>query len=161
MEDHSKRTGSHRAPRESSGTGRSHTQRRRLQAQNNLLTGGRAEKVDLEADLRPGEHTGENQEPPTTLSFSEDHLVRGRQRLQGATLATNPGTKPQLAEEGQGAQDNPRPAARAAEATLNPNMGQGRTLEGAKDNQSSRTQGGPSGNTPGGTGRAETLQTGA
>ena len=32
-EDHSKRTGSHRAPRESSGRGRSLTRRRRLQAQ--------------------------------------------------------------------------------------------------------------------------------
>ena len=159
MEDHSKRTGSHRAPREPSGRGRSLTRRRRLQAQNNLLTGGRAEKVDLEADLRPGEHNGENQEPPTTRSFSEDHPVRGRQRLQGASLATNLGTKPQLAEEGQGTQDNPRPTARATEATLNPNMGQGRTLEGAKDNRSSRTRGGPSGNTPGGTGRAETPQT--
>ena len=158
MEDRSKRTGSHRAPRESSGRGRSLTRRRRLQAQNNLLTGGRAEKVDLEADLRPGEHNGENQEPPTTLSFSEDHPVRGCQRMQGASLATNLGTKPQLAE-GQGAQDNPRSAARAAKATLNHNMGQGRTLEGAKDNRSSRTQGGPSGNTPGGTGRAETPQT--
>ena len=159
MEDHSKRTGSHRAPRESSGRGRSLTRRRRLQAQNNLLTGGRAEKVDLEADRRPGEHNGENQEPPTTRSFSEDHPVRGRQRQQGASRVTNLGTKPQLAEEGQGAQDNPRPTARAAEATLNPNMGQGRTLEGAKDNRSSRTQGGPSGNTLGGTGRAETPQT--
>ena len=27
---------------------------------NNLLTGGRAEKVDLEADQQPGEHKGEN-----------------------------------------------------------------------------------------------------
>ena len=79
-EDHSKCTGSHRAPRESSGRGRSLTRRRRLQAQkNNLLTGGRAEQVDLEADLRPGEHNGENQEPPTTRSYSEDHLVRGCQ----------------------------------------------------------------------------------
>ena len=94
----------------------------------------------------------------TTRSSSEDHPVRGHQWLQGASLATNLGTKPKLAEEGQGAQDNPT-AARAAEATLNPNKGQGRTLEGAKDNRSSRTYGGPSGNTPGGTGRAETPQT--
>ena len=131
MEDHSQRTGSHRAPRESSGRGRSPTQRRRLQAQNNLLTGDRAEKVDLEADLRPGEHNGENQEPPTTRSFSEDHPVRGRQQLQGASLATNLGTKPQLAEGGQGAQDNPRPATRAAEATLNPNKGTGKITGGS------------------------------
>ena len=40
---------------------------------------------------------------------------------------------------GQGTQDNPRPAARVEEATLNPNMGQWRTLEGAKDNLSSST----------------------
>ena len=52
---------------------------------NNLLTGGRAEQVDLEADLRPGEHNGETQEPPKTRSFSEDQPVRGRQRLQGAS----------------------------------------------------------------------------
>ena len=109
MEDHSKRTGSHRALRQSSGRGRSLTQRKRVQAQNNLLTGGRAEKVDLEADQRPGEHKGENQELPMTRSSSEDHPVRGRRWLQGASLATNPGTKPKLAEEGQGAQDNPRP----------------------------------------------------
>ena len=61
---------------------------------NNLLTGGRAEQVDLEADLRPGEHNGENQEPPTTSSFSEDHPVRGHQRLQGASRATDRVTKP-------------------------------------------------------------------
>ena len=109
MEDHSKSTGSHRALRQSSGRGRSLTRRRRVRAQNNLLTGGRAEKVDLEADQRPGEHKGENQEPPKTRSSSEDHPVRGRQRLQGASLATNLGTKRKLAEEGQGAQDNPRP----------------------------------------------------
>ena len=109
MEDHSKRTGSHMALRQSAGRSRSLTRRRRVQAQNNLLTGGRAEKVDLEADQRPGEHKGENQEPPMTRSSSEDHPVRGRQRLQGASLAPNLGTKRKLAEEGQGAQDNPRP----------------------------------------------------
>ena len=80
-----------------------------MQAQNNLLTGGRAEKVDLEADQRPGEHKGEKKESPMTRSSSEDQPVRGRQRLQGASLATNLGTKPKLAEEGQGTQDNPRP----------------------------------------------------
>ena len=123
---------------------------------NNLLTGGRAEQVDLEADLRPGEHNGENQEPPKTRSFSEDHPVRGRQRLQGASRATDRGTKPQPAESRSG---YPRPSARVVEATLNPNMGQWRTLEGAKDNLSSQTQRGPPGNTPWRTGRAETPQT--
>ena len=107
MEDHSKRTGSHMALRQSAGRGRSLTRRRRVQAQNNLLTGGRAEKVDLEEDQWPGEHKGENQEPPMTRSSSEDHPVRGRQRLQGASLATNLGAKCKLAEEGR--PDNPRP----------------------------------------------------
>ena len=68
----------------------------------NLPTGGRAEQVDLEADLRPGEHNGENQKPPTILSYSEDHQLRGSQRLQGASRATDRGTKPQPAEVGQG-----------------------------------------------------------
>ena len=80
-----------------------------MQAQNNLLTGGRAEKVDLEVDQQPGEHKGENQEPPMTRSSSEDPPVRGRQRLQGASLDTKLGTKRKQAEEGQGTQDNPRP----------------------------------------------------
>ena len=105
-EDHSKRTGSHRAPREVSGRGRSLTRRRGLQAQkNNQLTGGRAEQVDLEADLRPGEHNGENQEPPKTRSSSEDHPARGHQRLQGASRATDRDTKPPPAESRAG---NPR-----------------------------------------------------
>ena len=65
---------------------------------NNLLTGGRAEQVDLEADLRPGEHKGENQEPPKTCSFRKDHPVRGHQRLQGASR----GTKPQPVESRAG-----------------------------------------------------------
>ena len=58
-----------------------HPKEKAASPKNNLLTGGRAEQVDLEADLRPGEHNGENQEPPTTRSFSEDHPVRGRQGL--------------------------------------------------------------------------------
>ena len=65
----------------------------------------RAEQVDLEADLRPGEHNGENQEPPKTRSSSEDHLARGRQRLQGASWATDRDTKPPPAESRAG---NPR-----------------------------------------------------
>ena len=75
-----------------------HPKEKAQSPKNNLLTGGRAEQVDLEADLRPGEHNGENQEPPKARSFIEDHLVRGRQRLQGASRATDQGTKPQPAE---------------------------------------------------------------
>ena len=40
--------------------------------------------------------------PPKTRSFSEDHPVRGRQRLQGASRATYRGTKPQPAESRAG-----------------------------------------------------------
>ena len=104
-EDHSKRTGSHRVPREASGRGRSLTRRSAPSPKNNQLTGGRAEQVDLEADLRPGEHNGENQEPPKTRSSSEDHPARGRQRLQGTSRATDRDTKPPPAESRAG---NPR-----------------------------------------------------
>ena len=98
-EGHSKYAGSPRAPRESSGRGRSLTRRRSLQDQKTtFLTGGRAEQVDLEADLRSVEHNGENQEPPKTRSFSEDHPERGRQRLQGVKLNHRPRHKPQPAE---------------------------------------------------------------
>ena len=90
----------------------------------NLLTGGRTEQVDLEADLQSREHNGENQELPKTRSFSEDHPERGRQRLQGAKLSHRPRHKPQPAETRVGYKDNPRPVARVGEATLNPNMGQ-------------------------------------
>ena len=54
---------------------------------NNPLTRGRAEQVDLEADRRPGEHNGENQEPPKTRSHSEDHPVRGSHRPRYKTPA--------------------------------------------------------------------------
>ena len=79
-----------------------HLKEKASSPKNNLLTGGRAEQVDLEADLRPGEHNGENKEPPKTCSFSEDHPVRGHQRLQGASRATDQGTKPQPAESRAG-----------------------------------------------------------
>ena len=64
--------------------------------------------MDLEADLRPGEHNGENQEPPKTRSFSEDHLERGRQRLQGAKLSHRQRHKPQPAESRAGYQRQPQ-----------------------------------------------------
>ena len=64
--------------------------------------------MDLEAYLRPGEYSGENQEPPKTRSFSEDHPVRGRQRLQGASRATDRGTKPQPAESRAGYKRQPQ-----------------------------------------------------
>ena len=55
----------------------------------NLLTGGRAKQMDLEADLRSGEHNGENQEPPKTRSFSDDHSERGR-KAEPLTEAQTP-----------------------------------------------------------------------
>ena len=68
----------------------------------------RAEQVDLEADLRSGEHNGENQEPPKTRSFSEVHPERGRQRLQGAKLSHRLRHKPQPAESRAGYQRQPQ-----------------------------------------------------
>ena len=76
--------------------------------------------MNLEADLRSGEHNGENQESPKTRSLREVHPERGHQRLQGAKLSH----QPHPAERGYGTKDNPRPLARAGEATLNPNKGQ-------------------------------------
>ena len=62
-EVHSKRAGNPRASRESSGRGRSLTRKTKKSpsTKDNLLTGGSAEQVDLEADLRSGEHNGEIQ----------------------------------------------------------------------------------------------------
>ena len=89
----------------------------------NLLTGGRAEQVDLEADRRPGEHNGENQEPPKTRSFSEDHPVRGRQRLQGASRATDRGTKPQPAESRAGYPRQPQTRSKVHGGNTEPQHG--------------------------------------
>ena len=60
---------------------------------NNPLAGGRVEQVDQEADRRPGEHNGENQEPPKTLSHSEDHSGRGRQLSHRPRYKTPAGRK--------------------------------------------------------------------
>ena len=73
----------------------------------NLLTGGRVEQVDLEADPRSGEHKGKHQEPPKTSSSSEDHLERRYQRLQAAKLSHRPRHKPQPAETRVGYQRQP------------------------------------------------------
>ena len=71
-EGHSKRAGSPREPRESSGT------------KDNLLTGGSAEQTALESYLRPWKNHGKIQEHPKTRSHSEDHQERRRRWLQGA-----------------------------------------------------------------------------
>ena len=74
----------------------------------NPLTGGRAGQVDLEADLRSGEHNGENKEPPKTRSLREDHPERGHQRLQGAKLSHRTRHQPQPAEMRVGYQRQPQ-----------------------------------------------------
>ena len=43
----------------------------------NLLTGGRAGQVDLEADLQSGEHNGENQEPPKPAALERNTRKEG------------------------------------------------------------------------------------
>ena len=74
----------------------------------NLLTGGRAGQVNLEADLWSGEHNGENQEPPKTRSLREEHPERGHQRLQGTKLSHRPRHQPQPAEMRVGYQRQPQ-----------------------------------------------------
>ena len=79
--------------------------------------------MDLEADLRPGKHDGENQEPPKTRSFSEDPLVRGRQRLQGASRATDRGTKPPPAESRAGYPRQPQTRSKGRGGNTEPQHG--------------------------------------
>ena len=74
----------------------------------NLLTGGIAGQMDLEADLRSGEHNGKNQEPPKTRSLRKEHPERGHQRLQGAKLSHRPRHQPQPAEMRVGYQRQPQ-----------------------------------------------------
>ena len=51
--------------------------------------------MNLEADLRSGEHNGENQESLKTRNLREVHPERGHQRLQGAELSHRPRHQPQ------------------------------------------------------------------
>ena len=81
------------------------------------------EHVNLEADLRPGEHNGENQEPPKTRNFSEDHPVRGRQRLQGPSRANDRGTKPQPAESRAGYPRQPQTRSKGRGGNTEPQHG--------------------------------------
>ena len=84
-EGHSKRAGSHRAQRESSGRGRSSPQKEILPStKDNLRTGGSAVQVAVEAYLWSGKNKGEIQELPKTRNLSEDYQERMRRRLQGA-----------------------------------------------------------------------------
>ena len=122
-EDHSKRTGSHRSPRESSGRGRSLTRRRRPKPKKQPADRRQSRAGDLEADLRPGEHNGENQEPPKTRSFSDDHPVRGRQQLQGASRVTDRGTKPQPAESRAGYPRQPQTRSKGRGGNTEPQHG--------------------------------------
>ena len=65
---------------------------------------------------------------------------------------------PSVRIEGKAPRTTPDPEQGARRRTWNHNMGQGRTLERAKYNRSSRPQRGPPGNIPRGTGCAEKPQ---
>ena len=69
------------------------------------------------------EHNGENQEPPKTRSYSEDHPVRVRQHLQGASRATNRGTKPQPAESRAGYPRQPQTHSKVRGGNTEPQHG--------------------------------------
>ena len=83
-EGHSKRSGSHRAHRETSGRGRSQTKRRHFQAQK--TTCGQEEVQCRWPRNRPAVREEQGRDPTTlkTRSHSEDHQERKRRRLQGA-----------------------------------------------------------------------------
>ena len=140
MEDQSKRTISHMVLIQLAGRDGSLTRRRREQAQNQP------------ADRRQSREGGPGSRPTARGAQGRELRTPYDPQLQG-------GPSGKRAPAAAGHPRHPQIAARAAEATRNPNKGQGRTPEGAKDNRSPRTYGGPSGNTPGGTGRAETPQT--
>ena len=71
-EGHSKRAGSHRAQRYSSGRGRSPTHKETLPStKDNLRTGGGAVQVAMEAYLLSGKNKGEIQELPKTRNLRE------------------------------------------------------------------------------------------
>ena len=77
----------HRQPQGARRTNRKrrkpHPKEKSPSLKDNLPTGGRTGQVNLEADLRSGEHNGENQESPKTRSHREVHLEIGHQRQQG------------------------------------------------------------------------------
>ena len=102
----------HRQPQGARRTDRKrpkpHPKEKSPSRKDNLLTGGRAGQVDPEADLRSGEHNGENQEHPKTHSLREAHPERGHQRLQGAKLSHRPRHQPQPAEMRVGYQRQPQ-----------------------------------------------------
>ena len=159
-EGHSKRAGSPRPPRESSGRGRSLTQRRCLQAQKTTCWREAVQSRWTWKRTFGQESTMERSKNlPRPAASVRTTRKEGASGCRAQSWATDRGSNPSRQELGQGTKYNPRPVARVGEATLNPNMGQWRTLERAKDNRSSWTQRGPPGNTPWGTGHAETLQT--
>ena len=122
-DDHSKRTGSHRSPRESSGRGRSLTRRRRLQAQkNNLLTGRRAGGPGSGPTAR-GAQWREPRTPPRPAASVRTTREEGASGCRAQAEPPAEEQNPSRQKVGQGTQDNPRPAARVVEATLNPNTG--------------------------------------
>ena len=69
----------HRQPQGTRRTDRKrpkpHPKEKSPSLKDNLLTGGRAGQVDLEADLLSVEHNGENQEPPKPAA-SERHTQK-------------------------------------------------------------------------------------
>ena len=86
----------------------------------NLPTRGRSGKLNLEADLRSGEHNGENQEFPKTRSHREVHSEIGHQRQQGAKLSH----RPQLAEKRVGYERQPQTPSKGRGGNTEPHKGQ-------------------------------------
>ena len=115
---------------------------------------GRQENRQEEADQ--GSTMERTKNPPKPVASERNTRKEGTSGCRAQSWATDRGTNPSRQKWGWGTKDNPRPLARAGEVTLNPNKGQWRTLERAKDNRSSWTQRGSLDNTPWGTGRADT-----
>ena len=80
----------HRQPQVTRRTNRKrrkpHPKEKSPSLKDNLPTGGRAGRGNLEADRRSGYHNGKNQEFPKTSSHREVHPEIGHQLQQGAKL---------------------------------------------------------------------------
>ena len=110
---------------------------------------------------RPTARGAQRREPRTSQdrSFSEDHPVRGRQRLQGASQATYRGTKPQPAKSRAGYPRQPQIRSKGRGGNTEPQHGTVKNTGGSQGQPKLTDTLRPPGNTPWRTGCAETPQT--
>ena len=122
--------GKQQAHRQPQGTRRTDRKRRKPHLKekspslkDNQPTRGRSGKVNLEADLRSGEHNGENKESPKARSHREVHPEIGHQQQQGAKLSHRPRHRPQPAEKRVGYERQPQTPSKGRGGNTEPPQG--------------------------------------